>query len=165
MSELKFTVSVTGEMGKREAKIHINFAPPLDVQDNEAWENSGAGSVAHEIITAIKKAQAEDSEAEFVEVGSVLFCPNCRKAYVGKGHSLNDKCPGCGEAHWFAVMNASRLLDDIENSEALGVVIDCTNDEVVAEVASIMGFRSGCCTDIREGRAHMERLRAFKAAL
>ncbi len=55
--ELEFIITIRGREGEDEANINMEFDPPMSDEHKAAWENSGTGTMASILRSAIQTAR------------------------------------------------------------------------------------------------------------
>jgi hypothetical protein len=96
---------------------------------------------------------------------SLFVCSKCRSVFVpdGESFSVSVICPKCGEQISSVLLDPRVIIDDMEDSRVLSVLVDHCEDEIVGEVASILGFHGGSCRDNRTDDRHMKAFWKFAA--
>ena len=58
--DLKCIVTITGKEGEDEAKINVEFDPPILKDGERQWEDSGAEIIVGYIMGALKEAKGSE---------------------------------------------------------------------------------------------------------
>ena len=57
LRDVKCIITIEGREGQVEAKINIEFDPPMRDKYKAAWENSGAGTMASHLLDKINEVR------------------------------------------------------------------------------------------------------------
>jgi len=62
--ELECRITIKGETGESKAKVLIEFDPPIDKENDNAWEGTGAMHLVSTLIDALKDAKLKEGDDE-----------------------------------------------------------------------------------------------------